>query len=188
VDALPKDTNNSEATLASKGIAFCNKLFEIEKVLQYVTCEERKSKRLEQQMPVLEAFGSSVEAAQQQSPPKSPISKALNYAQNQKEALMNYLQDGNCSISNNLAENSIRPFTIGRKNWLFSGSPNGAAASAAVYSLIETAKANGLNPYRYLFFILDDLPGYPFRQQPEILEDFLPWNPQIQAKCKQSPT
>ena len=101
---------------------------------------------------------------------------------------MNYLKDGNCSISNNLAENSIRPFTIGRKNWLFSGSPKGAAASAAIYSLVETAKANGLSPHRYVEYILGDLPGIPFRQYPEILDDYLPWNPDIQKKCSSSKT
>jgi len=108
----------------------------------------------------------------------------LNYALNHKEELMNYLKDGNCSISNNLAENSIRPFTIGRKNWLFSGSPKGAAASAAVYSMIETAKANGLNPYKYLHFILSELPGVQFGQNPEFLEEYLPWSSDVQEFCK----
>jgi transposase len=117
-------------------------------------------------------------------PPKSKVSEALNYARNQKEGLMNYLKDGNCSISNNLAENSIRPFTIGRKNWLFSGSPRGATASATVYSIIETAKANGLTPYKYLNYIFRHLPGVVFKQYPELLEDFLPWSPEVQANYK----
>lgn len=89
------------------------------------------------------------------------------YAFNQKERLMNYLLDGNCSISNNLAENSIRPFTIGRKNWQFSGSPADAAASAGIYSVIETAKANGINPNKYIQFILSDIPGSAFIEYPE---------------------
>ena len=76
-------------------------------------------------------------------PPKQKIGQALQYPLNQKTGLMNYLMDGHCQISNNTAENSIRPFTVGRKNWLFSGSPKGAASSAAVYSIVETAKANG---------------------------------------------
>lgn len=184
VESLPKDTKQREETPAVKGITFCNKLFKIESTLQKLSCEERQAKRLELEMPVLEAFWSWVDKAKEQLPPKSAICEALNYAHNHKEELMNYLQDGNCSISNNLAENSIRPFTIGRKNWLFSGSPKGAAASATVYSLIETAKANGLNPYRYLLFLLENLPGQPFRQYPKLLEDYLPWNPKVQAKCK----
>ena len=184
MDALPQDIKNPEATIPSQGIGFCNKLFKIEKTLQHLSSEERKVKRLEQEKPVLEAFWAWVDSVKQHILPKSKISQALTYAQNQKDGLMNYLKDGNCSISNNLAENSIRPFTIGRKNWLFSGSPKGAVASANVYSIIETAKANGLNPYKYLKFIFQDLPGVRFGQYPEFLEDYLPWNSKIQEKCK----
>ncbi|KPU43037.1 transposase IS66 family protein [Oxobacter pfennigii] len=116
--------------------------------------------------------------------PKSKLNEAFYYALTHKEGFMNYLLDGNCSISNNLAENSIRPFTVGRKNWLFSGSPNGAAASAAVYSIVESAKANGLNPYKYLHYIFSELPGVIFGQYPEFLEDYLPWSPGVQESCK----
>ena len=116
--------------------------------------------------------------------PKSKLGEAVQYALNQKEGLMNYLLDGNCALSNNLSENSIRPFTIGRKNWLFSASPAGADASACVYSIIETAKANGLTPYKYLKFLLTEIPGMRFNEYPELLEDYLPWNPIIQERCK----
>ena len=159
-------------------------MFKIEKTLQELSSEKRKIQRLEQEKPVLEAFWLWVDSVKHQVLPKSKVSEALNYAQNQKEGLMNYLKDGNCSVSNNLVENSIRPFTVGRRNWLFSGSPKGASASATVYSIIETAKANGINPYKYLKFIFQDLPGVQFGQYPEFLEDYLPWNPAIQEKCK----
>lgn len=99
---------------------------------------------------------------------------------------MNYLKDGNCSISNNLAENSIHPFTVGRKNWLFSGSQKCAEASATVYSIIETAKANDLNPYEYLRFLFKNQPCMQFCQHPEFLEDLLPWDPEVQSLCKKS--
>jgi len=184
VDALPKDIKSPEATIPSQGIGFCNKLFEIEKTLADHSVEKRKSERLKQEKPVLDAFWAWINSAKGQILPKSKLSEALNYALNHKEELMNYLKDGNCSISNNLAENSIRPFTIGRKNWLFSGSPKGAAASAAVYSMIETAKANGLNPYKYLHFILSELPGVQFGQNPEFLEEYLPWSSDVQEFCK----
>ncbi|WP_146127624.1 IS66 family transposase, partial [Clostridium luticellarii] len=98
----------------------------------------------------------------------------------------NYLLDGNCAISNNLSENSIRPFTLGRKNWLFSGSPRGAEASASVYSMIETAKANGLEPYSYLEFLFKNLPGVQFEAHPEFLEEYLPWDPWVQSSCKKN--
>jgi hypothetical protein len=184
VDALPKDIHSPEATLPSQGITYCNKLFSIEEFLEKLSAEERKSERLKQEKPVLDAFWAWVKTSRGEVPPKSKLGEALNYANNHKNELMNYLADGNCVISNNLAENSIRPFTIGRKNWLFSGSPKGAAASAAVYSIIETAKANGLDPYKYLLFIFGEMPGVLFRQYPEYLEDYLPWNPEVQVVCK----
>jgi len=157
----------------------------LEKGLEVLSSEERKTQRLKQQMPVLEAFWLWIDSIKGHILPKSKLGSAVNYALNQKEGLMNYLKDGNCCLSNNLAENRIRPFTIGRKNWLFSGSPKGAAASAAVYSIIETAKANGLNPYKYLHFILKNLPGAQFQRYPELLEDYLPWNTEVQQICKQ---
>ena len=83
-------------------------------------------------------------------PMLSKFGKTITYAANQKPYMENYLLDGKLSISNNAAENAIRPFVVGRKNWLFSDSPKGASASAGTYSIIETANANGLEPYRYL--------------------------------------
>ena len=187
VDSIPKDIRSPDATIPSQGIKFCNKLFEIEKELESLACEERRLERLKQEKPVLEAFWAWADSVRTNGGilPSSKLSDALKYALNHKDDLMNYLEDSNCSISNNLAENSIRPFTVGRKNWLFSGSPMGAAASAAVYSIVETAKANGLNPYKYLNFIFTGMPGVLFKQYPEFLEDFLPWSPEVQADCKQ---
>jgi transposase len=184
VDALPKDVRSPDATIPSQGISFCNKLFEIEKSLGNLSAEERRSERLKQERHVLDEFWAWINLNKGRILPKSKLSEALNYALNQKDDLLTYLEDGNCSISNNLSENSIRPFTIGRKNWLFSGSPKGAEASATVYSIIETAKANGLNPYKYLYYIFSELPGVQFCQHPEFLEDYLPWNPNVQENCK----
>ncbi len=184
VDALPKDIRGPDDTLSGQGINYCNKLFEIEKTLENLTSDERRLKRLEQEVPVLDAFWEWADSTADKVLPKSKLSQAINYDLSRKPDLINYLKEGNCSISNNLAENCIRPFTIGRKNWLFSGSPKGAEASAAVYSIVESAKANGLSPYKYLDYIFDRLPGEPFGQYPEILESYLPWNPKIQAICK----
>lgn len=149
MEALPKDIKSPEATLPAKGINFCNQLFVEDKL----TPDERKVKRLEKEKPILNALWNWINFIKDSCLPKSKLGKAINYALNNKEGFMNYLLDGNDCISNNLSENSIRPFTIGRKNWLFSGSPKGAKASAAVYSIIKTAKANGLEPYGYLEFL-----------------------------------
>jgi transposase len=184
VDALPKNVQSPEAAIPSQGIAYCNKLFDIEEKLEKLSPQERKAERLKQEKKVLDAFWAWVDSVRNTVLPKSKLGEALNYAFVHKKELMNYLENGHCVISNNLAENSIRPFTIGRKNWLFSGSPKGAAASAAVYSIVETAKANGLNPYKYLLLIFRDMPGVLFKQYPEFLEDYLPWSPEVQKACK----
>ncbi|SDM60116.1 IS66 C-terminal element, partial [Megasphaera paucivorans] len=184
VEALPKDTKSPSATFASQGITYCNKLFEIERTLTDLRGEKRKIARLKQEKPVLDVFWAWVESARDTLLPKSKSAEAVHYALNHKKELMNYLLDGNCAISNNLIENSIRPFTVGRRNWLFSGSPRGAAASAIVYSIVETAKVNGLNPYKYLKFVFSELPGVQFEQHPEFLEDYLPWNNEVQQLCK----
>lgn len=183
-DALPKDMKSPEATLPATGIAYCNQLFDWERKFENLSAEERKKQRLEKEKPVLEAFWSWAEGANKKVLPKSNIGKALQYALNHREKLETYLEDGNCVISNNIAENSIRPFTIGRKNWTFCGSPNGANASACVYSLVETAKANGLSPYKYLEYILSILPGSNFKTDPKILEIMMPWSELIQTNCK----
>ena len=183
-DACPKDMKSPEATLPATGIAYCNQLFEWERKFKNLLPEERKSKRLEKEKPILEAFWSWAESSIKDVLPKSKIGTALKYAINHKEELETYLEDGNCVISNNIAENSIRPFTVGRKSWEFCGSPKGAKASACVYSLVETAKANGLNPYKYLEFLLSRIPGSDFRSNPEVLESMLPWNSTIQKTCK----
>ena len=173
-----------EATLPATGIAYCNHLFDWERKFKNLSPEDRKKQRLEKEKPVLEAFWSWAENTISKVLPKSNIGKALQYALNHKEKLETYLEDGNCVISNNIAENSIRPFTIGRKNWTFCGSPEGANASACVYSLVETAKANGLNPYKYLEFLLARLPGANFQANPGVLNLMMPWDELIQKTCK----
>jgi len=183
-DALPKDMNSPEATLPATGIAYCNQLFDWERKFKNLTANERKRMRLEKEKPILDAFWSWAENSIDKVLPKSKIGKALQYALNHKEKLQTYLEDGNCLISNNIAENSIKPFTVGRKNWQFCGSPRGAEASACVYSLVETAKANGLNPYKYLEFLLSRLPGFDFRSNPKVLDLMMPWDELVQKTCK----
>ena len=132
-NALPKDMKSADAILPKQGLVHCNKLFEIEKKLKDLSSKDRKQQRLKLAKPVLEAFWSWVDSNINGVLTKSKIGQALQYVKNQQSGLMVYLEDGNCEISNNLAENSIRPFIVGRKNWLFAGSPKGAIASATVY-------------------------------------------------------
>ena len=117
--------------------------------------EKRKQLRLEKEKPVLEAFWSWLD---QQKPVRNTrMEKAVNYVLNRRDTAETYLEDGRCSFTNNLSENAIRPFAVGRKNWLFSSSVDGANASAVVYTMVEMAKAHGLNIYGYLKFLLQSI-------------------------------
>ena len=103
-------------------------------------------------------------------PPKSAVGKAVAYSLGQWDKLVRYIEDGHLRIDNNRAERAIKPFVIGRKNWLFSNTASGAQASAVLYSLVETAKANGLVPFDYLKYLFEELP-----KQPESIDHLLPW-------------
>ena len=101
----------------------------------------------------------------------------LHFDGNIYNYLMTYLEDGRCSLHNNLSEIEIHPFTTGRKNWLFSVTPKGAESSAVIYSIVESAKANGLNIYEYLKYLLEQLPSS--KMSYEDLEELTPWNEDI---------
>lgn len=119
---------------------------------------ERYQLRQEKSVPLLKQFRKWLEDISPKTPPQGLLGKAISYALRQWERLERYTQSGLLRPDNNLAENAIRPFVVGRKNWLFSAHPRGAKASATIYSLIETAKANGLEPYRYLRYLFERLP------------------------------
>lgn len=184
VDALPKNIHTPEASKPAEAILRLNQLFDIEAELETLSPDQKKKERLILEKPLLEDFWSWAEKNAIGELPKSKLSKAFHYALNNREGFFHYLEDGNCSLSNSLAENCIRPFVIGRKNWLFSGSPNGAEASAGIYTLVETAKANGLAPMKYIKYILSDMPGSAFLEHPEYLDDHLPWNPLVKEFCQ----
>lgn len=184
VEAIPQKKNpDGPPASAETGRQYCDKLFAIEDSLKDLSNEERFCKRLELEKPVLEAFWCWLDSLNALK--GSALGKAVTYAKNQKPYMENYLLDGRCSLSNNAAENAIRPFTVGRKNWLFADTPKGASASAAIYSLVETAKANGLNVYAYLQHLLLYMPSAEWQQYPEELDELLPWSPEVQAQCKQ---
>ncbi len=145
---------------ASEALETIGKLYGIEKLADQrgMTLEERRQLRQEKAVPILEEFKGWLTKLSLQTPPKGLFGKAVNYALNRWPSLIRYTEDGLLRPDNNLAENAIRPFVVGRKNWLFSGHPRGAEASAAIYSLIETAKANGLQSYFYLRFLFENLP------------------------------
>ena len=159
-------------SLALKGKQYCDSLFALERSLEGCTPEERYRKRQELAKPVLEEFYlwlTSLRPA-----PKSGLGKAVHYAMEQGNYLKRYLLDGRLEISNNRAERSIKPFVIDRKNFLFANTPGGAKASAVTFSIIETAKENGLNPYAYLTYILRNAPNLNIQNDRDALLNLLP--------------
>jgi transposase len=178
-EALPKGAS-LEDSKAAIGLKYCNDLFSLEKEWVDLQPDERYIKRLEQAKPVLEAFWSWVSSLNVLQ--GSNLGKAVTYAINQKEALSAFLKDGRTEISNNRAENSIRPFVNGRKNWLFCDTKRGAIASATVFSIIETAKLNKLNPYMYLVHLFTQLPSLKELTM-EAISPFLPLSGEIPQWC-----
>lgn len=148
VDALPKDKALYSTSIAAKAVDFCNQIYHEENLMKDFSAEERYKQRLVKVKPILEAFFSWLDEIQVSG--KSKLMDAIRYALNERQYLYTFLEDGNVPIDNNRAENAIRPFTIGRKNWLFNNTARGAECSAALYSVISTAQANGLDVEKYL--------------------------------------
>ena len=145
--------------------------------------EERRTYRQKSALPVWRSFLSWAKTTLDLSSGKSLLREALTYTVNQAEALGRYLEDGRLEISNNRAERSIKPFVIGRKNWLFSNTPKGAEASAVVYSLIETAKECRLNLFEYLKYLFEVMPGIEPDDRGR-LEKLLPYAPELPDRCR----
>jgi transposase len=156
-----------------QGKSYCDKLFSIERQLDDLCFEERFEERKKRSKPILDKFFTWLKGCN--ALPKSALGKAVSYTLNQWKYLNNYLLDGRCEISNNRAERSIKPFVIGRKNFLFADTVNGAKSSAIIYSIIETAKENGLNPMQYLIYVFEKMPNIDFKNNPELIKDLLPW-------------
>ena len=162
-----------KAGRADVALTMINKLYGIERGLKEMTDEQRFAGRQEQSLPVLSQLKNWLEKTQPQVTAQSALGKAVNYLASNWSRLERYIEAGFLPIDNNAAERAIKPFVIGRKAWLFSDTPKGAAASAQIYSLVETAKANGQEPYTWLRHVLERLPQ---AESVEDVEALLPWN------------
>lgn len=180
--ALP-DSKRSAAVVAKEGLEFCNRLFTIEDKLEKATPDERYEIRKLRSRPVLDAFFTWLNTQQAQVLPKSAFGQAINYCLSQWTKLEAFMQDGRLEIHNNRSERSIKPFVMGRKAWLFANTPRGARASAIAYSMVETAKENGLNPFNYLCYIFEKLPNVDTKD-PDVLDSLLPWSETIPTSCR----
>ena len=171
-------------TAAAEGLAFCNALFAVERKWKDATPEERYNARLAESKPILDTFSAWLEAQQLRVLPQGLLGKAITYSLNQWEKLNVFLQDGRLEIDNNRSERSIKPVVIGRKNFLFSNTPRGAKASAMIYSIVETAKANSLKPQAYLQYLFEQLPQFSDPTDPEVLSKLVPWSKSLPLICR----
>ena len=179
-EAMPDGatTANSKAAI---GFQYCVKLFGEEKKLAGLAPEARKQARQAKVAPLLDAYWSWVEKLDPT--PGSKLEDAVVYARNQKAHLNAFMEHGEVDVSNNTAENAIRPFVVGRKNWLFYDTPKGAESGAIVYTLVESAKANELEPRKYLETLLEDLRWVGRSPDHDRLSKLLPWAPGIRKSC-----
>jgi transposase len=183
--ALPAEQRGA-AVAAKEGLEFCNQLFAIERELHEASPEERYEIRLERSRPVMEAFSAWLKYQSSRVLPKSAFGQAIHYCRSQWDKLAAFLQDGRLELDNNRSERSIKPFVIGRKNWLFANTPRGAKASATIYSIVETAKENGLDPFRYLQCLFEILPNLDIQDQ-NALDGLLPWSTDLPLSCRVNP-
>lgn len=179
IDAIPKGKQFDYSQPGVQGVQYCDQLFRAE---DYCTkhsngdYQKRHELRLRKEKPILEAFWSWLDA--QHPVRNSRMDKAVTYVQNRRATAETYLEDGRCSFTNNLSENAIRPFTVGRKNWLFSDSVAGAEASALVYTMVEMAKAHDLNVFNYLEYLLEQRPSSTWTD--DQFAKVVPWSEELQ--------
>lgn len=171
--AMPAKKKGAKVSKADVALGKIRKLYAIEKRIKSLDVEQKREQRQALSLPILEEFKEWLEKNSRRVPKDSLTYKAIHYTLNQWDTLIGYCEDGRLHISNALAENAIRPFAVGRRNWLFSDTPRGAQASATIFSLIETAKANELEPYDYLLHVLKNIAA---ADTVEKLEALLPWN------------
>lgn len=182
LEAIPKGRERDYTHPAVQGLLYCNKLFEYERTYREkeLSYKQITNRRQKDQKPVVEGFLAWMDQVNPSS--NNKLKKALTYTRNRSEFLATYLEDGRCSLSNNLSENTIRPVTVGRKNWLFSDSPDGAKANSLYLTIIEMAKAYELNLYEYLHFLFVHRPSKDMSD--EELASFAPWSEEVKERCK----
>ena len=177
-NSVPLDEHKKMITTSAGylGVKYIDELFEVEREIETLTPDEKVVKRQEKSVPILKKFYDWVSSTNQKYITNKKLKEALTYAENQKANLIKFLDDGRIPLTNSKAERAIRPFAVHRKNWLFADTIEGAKANAVYYSLIESAKVNNLNIYKYIKYLLDELPQKEGEQTEDDIEKYLPWS------------
>lgn len=183
IKALQRNENPTEGTIAEEAYRRITEIMQIDNTFDDLSVSDRKKQRQLHLREKVDAYFAWVKMKYEQVTKNSPIGRALAYSINQEPYLRVFLSDGRVPMDNNFAEQAIRPFTLGRKNFVIIDTSKGAQASAILYSLVETAKANHLNPYKYFELLLTELPNHAEDEDPSYLDDLLPWSKRIQKNC-----
>ncbi len=166
-------TANAKDSIAQQPIGLIQKLYVIEAQMKTAAVSERKRVRQAQSIPILEQLKAWLDEQVKLVLPKSLLGKAIHYALGQWSYVIRYVESGLLSIDNNIAERSIKNLVIGRKNWLFSTSVDGAYATAVLTTMVRSALLNKLDPYQYLVQVLNKL---PYAESEKDFEEMMPWN------------
>ena len=161
-----------------------DRIFRVDSRFDGMEPDRRRKARERELRPLMESFRAWAEAAVGGAMPGLALHRALSYALRYWPYVMNVLEDGRLGLDNNIAERAIKPFVIGRKNWLFSDTPRGAEASAAIYSIVVTARLNGLNQRAYLEWLLTEMPNDPHLGEPGRIDRYLPWSDDVPGSCR----
>ena len=182
VKALPKA--RQKESCAYLALTMIQAVYREEKQLKELSAQERQNRRRLSIRPLVEAYFTWVRENLLKVPQKSKTWEGFNYSLNQEKYLKVFLDDGEVPMDNNAAEQSIRGFCIGKKNWVMIDTIAGAESSAVIYSIAETAKANQLKPYNYFEHLLTEIPKHLDDTDRTFLEDLLPWSPNLPANCR----
>ena len=182
---MPLDTKGKEipGSKGAEGREYVNLLFKIEDEIKNLPYEEKKQKRQDASRPILDAFWSWVEKTSAMYTTNEKLTQALGYCQNQRKYLETYLEDGRLPVSNNYCEVNIKPFATARRAWLFADNPKGAFANGVLYTLVESARANELDVYEYLKYLLTEMPNNHHLEDPSVIDSLLPWSKELPEQC-----
>lgn len=181
IKSVGQDT--AKGSIAQEAYRMITEIMHIDNTFDDLSVTDRKKQRQLVLLEKVDAYFAWAKQKYSQVTHNSTIGKALAYSINQEEYLRVFLSDGNVPMDNNYAEQAIRPFTIGRKNFVMIESSTGAKASAILYSLVETAKANMLNTFEYFNLLLTEIPQHMDDKDLMFIDDLLPWSPRIRKEC-----
>ena len=185
IESIPLDTKGKEipGSKGAEGREYVNLLFKVEDEIKDLPYEEKKQKRQDASRPILDAFWSWVEKTSAMYTTNEKLTQALGYCQNQRKYLETYLEDGRLPVSNNYCEANIKPFATARRAWLFADTPKGAFANGVLYTLVESARANELDVYEYLKYLLTETPNNNHLEDPSVIDSLLPWSKELPEQC-----